>query len=89
MNQEIVPLFNDHISLSVPGGHDFANDIETYFYRNESFTGRCFFDYNGMMYCHVYNYLDLLASLKNKELVLQCFELRKLENTKINDNEDI
>jgi hypothetical protein len=45
-------------------------------------------NYNGVPYCYVYDNIDLLTSFKNKPEVLQCFQLEKLENIKIND-EDI
>jgi hypothetical protein len=41
------------------------------------------FNYNGVPYCYVYGNIDLLTSFKNKPEVFQCFQLQKLENTKI------
>jgi hypothetical protein len=37
----------------------------------------------------VYDNIDLLTSFKNKPEVLQCFQLEKLKNTKINTDEDL
>jgi hypothetical protein len=56
--------------------------------RNDYSINCCLLNYNKIMYCHVYNFLDFLTSLKNKLEVFQCFQLHKLENTKINDNEN-
>jgi hypothetical protein len=39
--------------------------------------------------CYVYDNIDLLTSFKNKLEVLQCFQLQKVENTKINNDGDI
>jgi hypothetical protein len=47
------------------------------------------FNYNGVLYCYVYENIDLLTSFENKLELLQCFQLQKLENTKINTGGDI
>jgi hypothetical protein len=60
VNQKIAPLFTTNVTLDLKQNHQFVNYIDTYFYRNEYFTDRCLFDYNGVLYCHVYDNIDLL-----------------------------
>jgi hypothetical protein len=55
--------------------------------RDEYLSNRCLFNYNGVLYCYVYDNEDLLTSFKIKEDVLQCFNLQKLQNTEINNKE--
>jgi hypothetical protein len=89
MNKNIIPLFNANISLNIQEDNLFVNTVGTTFYKDKYSTNRCLFDYNGVFYYYIYDYKDLLISSKNKEQVFQGFQLQKLENTKINDSEDI
>jgi hypothetical protein len=73
----------------VPINHPFVDLIGTNFNRNDYSTNRCLFNYNGVLYCYVSDNIDLLTSFKNNLKVLQCFQLQKLENTKINNGGDI
>jgi hypothetical protein len=82
-NQKMFPLFDDHVNLNLPINNLFINGLGTNFSRNKYSTYRCLFNYNGISYCYVYDNIDLLTSFKNKPEVLQCFQLQKLENTKI------
>jgi hypothetical protein len=84
----MTPLFDSYVNLNLPINNLFVNDLGTNFSRNEYPTNRCLFNYNGVQYCYVYDNIDLLTSFKNKPEALQCFQLQKLENTKIiNDGE--
>jgi hypothetical protein len=85
----MIPLFDDDVNLNIQINHLFANLIGTNFSRNEYYTDRCLFNYNGVLYCYVYDNIYLLTSFKNKPEILQCFQLQKLENTKINTGGDI
>jgi hypothetical protein len=83
------PLFDDHVNLNISINNLFVNDLGMNFSRNEYSTDRCLFNYNGVSYCYVYSNVDLLTSFKNKPEVLQCFQLQKFENTKINNGKDL
>jgi hypothetical protein len=87
-NHKMHALFDDHVNLNVPINNRFVNDLGN-FSRNEYPTDRCLFNYNGVAYCYVFDNIDLLTSFKNKPEVLQCFQLQKLENTKIINGEDL
>jgi hypothetical protein len=87
MNENIIPQHNTNITLNVPIDHPFVNIIGTDFYENEYLTNRCLFNYNGVLYCYVYDNIDLLTSFKNNLEDLQYFNLQKLQNTEINNKE--
>jgi hypothetical protein len=59
--------FKDELNLNVPINHPFVDLIGANFNRNDYSSNRCLFNYNGIMHCYVYNFLDLLISFKNKE----------------------
>jgi hypothetical protein len=39
------------------------------------------------LYCHIYDNADFITSFKYKQEVLQCFNLKKLQNTEIYNKE--
>jgi hypothetical protein len=61
MNKKIVLLFDNHVNLNIPINHLFANLIGINFNRNDYSTNRCLFNYNGVLYCHVYDNIYLLT----------------------------
>jgi hypothetical protein len=64
MNEKIFPLFNANISSNVPVNHPFINVIRTTFYKQKYSIDSCLFNYNGILYCNVYDNKDLLTSFK-------------------------
>jgi hypothetical protein len=83
IKEKIVPLFDDNVTLNVPTNYPFVDLIGTNFNRNDYSTNCCLFNYNGVLYCYIYDNIDLLTSFKNKLEIIQCFQLQKLQNTKL------
>jgi hypothetical protein len=80
LNEKTLPQFTTTISLNVPTDHPFVGILGTNFTRNDYSTNRCLFDYNGVLYCYIYNNKDLLTSFKYKQEVLQSFNLQKFQS---------
>jgi hypothetical protein len=80
LNKKTLPQFTTTVSLNVPIDHPFVNILRTDFYHNDYSTNRCLFDYNGVLYCYIYNNKDLLTSFKYKLEVFQCFNLQKFQS---------
>jgi hypothetical protein len=63
MNENLFPQHNANISLNILIDHPFVNLLGTTFFKQNYSTNRCLFNYNGDLYSHVYNNVDLLTSL--------------------------
>jgi hypothetical protein len=87
-NEKTLSQFTAKVILNVPTDHPFI-DIGTNFYHPPYSTDCYLFDYNGVACCYVYNNIDLFTSFKNKLEVFQSFNLQNLQNTEINNKENI
>jgi hypothetical protein len=86
--QKIFPQFATYITLNIPINHPFVEIIFINFQRDSFLSNQWLFNYNAVFYCYVYDNVDLLTSFNNKLEVVQCFNLQKLQNTKINNKEN-
>jgi hypothetical protein len=87
MKEKIIPQHNASISLNMLVDNLFFDTVGIIFYKNKCSSNCCLFNYNQVLYCYVYDNKDLLVLFKNKFEVFQCFPLQKLENSVIdNDN---
>jgi hypothetical protein len=59
-NKKTFPQFPITLTLNIPINRSFFDILGTNFSTNEHSTDHCLFNYNGVLYCYVYNNIDLL-----------------------------